>query len=118
RPDHPPVPRPVRNIWAPLSASAPGGSGTWSLTSATWTNANGDARAPMSPQPGFAIFQGAPGTVTVDDSAGAVSIKGMQFGVDGYTLTGDAPQLAGSAGDKVSIDVGDGTPASAGYKRS
>ncbi len=70
----------------------------------------------MSPQPGFAIFQGAPGTVTVDDSAGAISITGMHFAVDGYTLTGDALQLAGHAGDQVSIDVGDGTSASAGYK--
>ena len=105
RPDHPPVPPPVRNIWAPISAAAPGGSGTWSLTSATWTDINGDGPAAMSPQPGFAAFQGNPGTVTVDDSAGAISITGMHFAVDGYTLTGGALQLAGNAGSAVNIDV-------------
>ena len=116
RPDHPPVPRPVRNIWAPLSASAPGGSGTWSLTSATWTDANGDARAAMSPQPGNAIFQGAPGTVTVDNSAGAISVTGMQFAVDGYTLSGGALNLVGSDGDAPLIEVGDGGSGGAGYE--
>src|SRR6185437_3100243 len=65
RPDNPPIPPPDwRNIWAPGSASAPGGSGTWSVTSAVWTDTYGDAPASMSPQPGFAHFQGIPGAVT------------------------------------------------------
>ena len=38
RPDHPPIPPPVLNIWAPVSANTSGGSGTWSLRSATWTD--------------------------------------------------------------------------------
>lgn len=114
RPDNPPVPPLfLLNIWAPVSANAPGGSGTWSLTSNTWTDINGDAPAVMSPQPGFAIFQGTPGMVTVDDSAGTLSATGLRFAIDGYTLAGDALQLAGNAGSLVSVDVGDGTSASA-----
>ena len=31
---------------------------------------------------------GTPGTVTVDDTLGAVHSSGMQFAVDGYTVTG------------------------------
>jgi len=116
RPDHPPVPPPVWNIWAPVSASAPGGSGTWTLTSATWTDANGDARAAMSPQPGAALFQGAPGTVTVDDSAGVLSVTGMHFAIDGYTLAGDALNLVGSDGDAPTVEVGNGGSGGAGYE--
>ena len=114
RSDNPPIPPPDwRNIWAPVSASAPGGSGIWSLASASWTDIYGDAPATMSPRPGFAVFQGTPGTVTVDNSAGAVGVTGMHFAVDGYTLAGDALQLAGSAGSLDNIDVGDGTSTSA-----
>jgi autotransporter-associated beta strand protein len=69
----------------------------------------------MSPQPGFAHFRGTPGTVTVDDSAGSISVTGMQFAVDGYTLSGGTLQLAGSGGNPVSVDVGNGNPTSAGY---
>lgn len=54
--------------------------------------------------------------MTVDGSAHSVSAIGMQFSVDGYTLAGDALWLAGGTGDLASIDVGDGTSASAGYK--
>lgn len=114
RPDNPPIPPPDwRNIWAPVSAGAPGGSGTWSLASASWTDIYGDAPATMSPRPGFAVFQGTPGTVTVDNSAGAVGVTGMHFTVDGYTLAGGALQLAGSAGSLANIGVGDGNSASA-----
>ena len=114
RPDNSPVPPPYwLNIWAPVSASTPGGSGTWSLTSATWTDIYHDGLTPMVSQPGFAVFAGVPGTVTVDDSAGTIGITGMHFTVDGYTLTGDALQLAGSVGSLDNVDVGDGTSASA-----
>ena len=49
----------------------------------------------------------------MDGSAGAVGVTGMHFAVDGYTLGGDALQLAGSTGNLANIDVGDGTSASA-----
>ncbi|GLQ49479.1 beta strand repeat-containing protein [Dyella flava] len=91
-----------------------GGSGTWSTSSDTWSNTNGQYLGPMTPQPGFAIFGGAAGTVTVDDSGGEVSVTGMQFVSDGYLLTGDAidlveqngvaPVLRVSSGDTATID--------------
>src|SRR5581483_12369226 len=57
-----------------------GGSGTWSATSAMWTNSDGSApNSAMQPQPGFAVFGGTPGTVSIDASAGTVSATGMQF---------------------------------------
>ena len=40
----------------------------------------------------FAIFQGNAGTVTVETDAG-ISVTGMQFAVDGYTVTGSAIAL-------------------------
>jgi outer membrane autotransporter protein len=93
---------------------AGGGDGTWSVTSPTWTDAQGSVTAPMTPQPGFAIFGGANGTVTIDNGAGAVSATGMQFLSDGYRLTGDPLALVSSPSGAV-IRVGDGSAASAGY---
>src|SRR6185437_15609126 len=114
---NPPIPPPDwRNIWAPGSASAPGGSGTWSVTSAVWTDTYGDAPASMSPQPGFAHFQGIPGAVTVDDSAGNVSVTGMEFAVDGYTLTGDALTLVPGLNNVATIYVDDDAPSGTAYK--
>ncbi|GFZ90061.1 autotransporter-associated beta strand repeat-containing protein [Dyella caseinilytica] len=91
-----------------------GGSGTWSTTSNTWSNTNGQYVGPMSPQPGFAIFGGTSGTVAVDDTNGQVSATGMQFVSDGYHLTGGAidlveqngtaPVLRVSSGDTAIID--------------
>jgi fibronectin-binding autotransporter adhesin len=94
-----------------------GGSGTWSASSPNWTDAVGTITAPMSPQPGFAIFAGAPGTVTVDGGAGAVQASGMQFASDGYTLTGDTLTLVadGTHPAPVEVKVGDGSAASASW---
>ncbi|MCX7514740.1 autotransporter outer membrane beta-barrel domain-containing protein [Frateuria hangzhouensis] len=112
-------PNPAIAFWAPNGPLSLGGSGTWTSTSASWTNVDGSAPlGPMKLQPGFAEFQGAPGTVTVDESAGAINVTGMQFFVDGYTLAGK------TAGDRVTliknstghlpvIEVGDGTAGSA-----
>lgn len=74
-----------------------GGSGVWSHASAVWTNATGSVTAPMQPRPGFGIFGGEAGTVTVDASAGDVNVTGMQFVSDGYVLAGDALHLSGAA---------------------
>jgi hypothetical protein len=70
------------------NGSIDGGSGTWSLSAPSWTDANGAGNGPMRPVPAFAVFQGAPGTVTVDDSQGVPSVTGMQFLTDGYRITG------------------------------
>ncbi|GFZ92994.1 autotransporter-associated beta strand repeat-containing protein [Dyella caseinilytica] len=96
------------------SSQMGGGSGTWSVTSQMWTDANADTpNVVIQPQPGFAVFGGTPGTVTVDNSAGNVSAAGLQFDVGGYTLTGDTLTLVGSNGNAPVIRVGDGSSASA-----
>ncbi|NKC49506.1 hypothetical protein HED54_20915 [Ochrobactrum anthropi ATCC 49188] len=79
------------NFWNANGLAGPsqmgGGSGTWSVANANWTDSQGSFTGPMTPQPGFAIFGGASGTVTVDDNAGTVGALGMQFASDGYRLT-------------------------------
>jgi autotransporter-associated beta strand protein len=82
-----------------------GGDGTWSTLSKNWTDKTGSVSAPMQPQPGFAIFGGAAGHVTVDDNDGTVSVSGMQFASNGYHLDGDALALAGDP-----LQRGDSTP--------
>ena len=89
-----------------------GGSGTWSLTGQSWTDADGLANTTMRPLPGFAIFQAPGGTVTVDNGNGQVGAIGMQFASDGYAMTGDALEL--SAPQTV-IRVGDGSGEGATY---
>ncbi|WP_436123596.1 autotransporter-associated beta strand repeat-containing protein [Aminobacter sp. LjRoot7] len=88
-----------------------GGSGTWSAAGGNWTRQDGAFNAPMAPQPGYAIFQGTAGTVTVDGSQGAISVTGMQFATTGYVIKGDAIGLHDAA---TTIRVGDGTVSSAG----
>jgi len=97
-----------------------GGSGTWSRVSPNFTDSTGSVTAPMAPSGGFAIFGGAPGTVTVDNSAGAVFTSGMQFASDGYQLTGDVLTLAPDASHAapVEIRVGDGSAASTAWTAS
>ena len=96
-----------------------GGSGTWSLPQANWTDATGSVTATRQPADAFAIFGGAPGTVTVDDGPGGsqpVTALGMQFASDGYVINGGALALvAPSPGALSEIRVGDGSAASAGW---
>ena len=89
-----------------------GGNGVWDAVKTNWTGADGATNGAYSPQPGSVIFAGAPGTVTVDQSAGAISVSGMQFAVDGYVIQGDPISLSSGA---ATIQVGDGTAAGAGY---
>ncbi|WOK36286.1 autotransporter-associated beta strand repeat-containing protein [Sphingomonas sp. C3-2] len=90
-----------------------GGAGIWTATGRTWTGTDGVANGAMRPNPGFAVFQGAGGTVTLDASAGALGVTGMQFAASGYSLVGDTLALAGSGGRTV-IRVGDGSATGAG----
>lgn len=94
-----------------------GGSGSWSTVSPVWTDANGSVTAVMQPQPGFAIFGGTAGTITVDNASGAVAATGMQFASDGYVMTGGALTLVADADHPapVEIRVGDGSAPSASY---
>jgi outer membrane autotransporter protein len=91
-----------------------GGDGTWSTTSTNWTNADASVTAAMQPQPGFAIFGGVAGTVTIDNGSGAVAATGLQFASDGYVLDGDALTLVADGGATPTIRVGDGSAAGSG----
>lgn len=109
---------PAIQFWNGATTSANGqvngGSGTWTADwgHTNWTDANGTVAQPWGGK--FAVFQGTPGIVTVDDTAGAVSTTGMQFAVDGYRVEGAALTLAGSGGSTL-IRVGDGTAAGDSY---
>lgn len=100
------------NFWDGASAgggSIDGGNGTWNMANSSWTDTTGNATNQWVGTQ-FAVFQGAGGTVTIDNTDGQVSATGMQFGVDGYHVTGDALLLE-TGGDKPVIRVGDGTTA-------
>ncbi|MBO9514691.1 MAG: autotransporter domain-containing protein [Variovorax sp.] len=81
-----------------------GGSGTWTANGSNWTNSGGTINSPRNA--GFAVFEGPSGTVTVDNTQGAISVSGLQFASNGYVLDGGALTLAGT---QAIIRVGDGT---------
>ncbi|MGO4700633.1 autotransporter-associated beta strand repeat-containing protein [Dyella sp. 2RAB6] len=89
-----------------------GGTGVWqnSAGNDNWADQTGQYNAPYTDGE-FGIFMGAPGTVTVDNSLGAVTSSGMQFAVNGYTIAGGTLTLSGVSNI---IRVGDGTAAGAG----
>lgn len=89
-----------------------GGGGIWRADGRNWTQADGAFNGPLQPNPTFAIFQNAGSTVTVDTSAGAIAVTGMQFASDGYRIEGGAISLAGPGGETV-FRIGDGTAAGA-----
>ncbi|KQZ69554.1 hypothetical protein ASE06_01670 [Sphingopyxis sp. Root214] len=90
-----------------------GGNGTWHLGGAdnNWTGADGSINAAYADGT-FAIFAGAPGTVTVDNSGGAVTAAGMQFATGNYLIDGGPLTLVDP--DSI-IRVGDGTAFGAGF---
>lgn len=93
------------------NAAVNGGTGRWLASPANdaWTESTGTVNAPWKSN-GFAIFQGTPGMVTVDNGAGPVIFSGAQFAVDGYTITGQ-PLTTTTA--ETFMRVGDGTAAGA-----
>jgi fibronectin-binding autotransporter adhesin len=109
------------NLWNGNGLASPsqmgGGDGTWSATAPNWADEAGVASGPLQPQPGFAIFGGAAGNVTVSTADGAVAASGMQFASDGYRLAGDTLTLVADAGHPapVEVRVGDGSTASASW---
>ncbi|MGG4606280.1 autotransporter domain-containing protein [Paenalcaligenes sp. Me131] len=96
------------------STNSFGGTGVWSVGATTWSDAQGTLIGAMLPQPGFAIFTGDAGTVSVSNQDGAVQAIGMQFANDGYVMDGDTLTLvAGSTNSgPVEIRVGDGSAVS------
>ena len=89
-----------------------GGTGTWTAAGSEWTDAGGLYNGAMEPQPGFAVFQGAGGVVTVDNVNGAVGVTGIQFASNGYRIQDDSITLAAPV---TTIRVGNGTSTGAGY---
>lgn len=93
-----------------------GGDGIWYHAGpdalASWTDPTGAVNAPWADGQ-FAIFIGAPGTVTASNADGQITVSGMQFGVNGYLLQGDPLLLVGSTDTpgESTIRVGDGTGA-------
>ncbi|MCL2760229.1 MAG: autotransporter outer membrane beta-barrel domain-containing protein [Desulfuromonadales bacterium] len=90
-----------------------GGNGTWNANTSNnnWTNSDGSLNGAYA-NSSFAVFQGAPGIVTVDNSDGQVISGGMSFGTNGYVIQGDQLELASGTNF---IQVGDGTTAGARY---
>src|SRR3546814_10244712 len=93
--------------WSSDVCSSDLGDGLWQAGSGNdnWTEVNGTVNVPYLDN-SFAIFSATPGTVTVDDSLGAVSTTGMPFASDGYVITGDQLTLNGP---QSTIRVGAGT---------
>ncbi|MCF5512368.1 autotransporter-associated beta strand repeat-containing protein, partial [Pseudomonas sp. PA-3-6H] len=72
-----------------------GGNGTWTAGGTNWTSADGLSNQTWGG--GFAVFQGAAGTVSVD---GVQTITGLQFVTDGYSLVnGTGGQLSTGSGN-------------------
>ena len=90
-----------------------GGDGLWQSGAGNdnWTNAKGDVNAPFS-DGAFAIFGGASGTVTIDDSLGDVTVGGLQFAADGYRIAGDDLTLSEP---QTIVRVGDGGASGADF---
>ena len=90
-----------------------GGPGAWQAAGGNdnWTDSTGVVNAPYAPGT-FAVFSGTPGTVTIDNSLGAVISGGMQFATNGYVLQGQPLTLA--PGTNI-LRVGDGSGPGADY---
>jgi fibronectin-binding autotransporter adhesin len=95
-----------------------GGDGTWRAAGdQNWTDSAGLFAAPFA-NASFAIFQGAAGTVSVDNTGGQVQATGMQFATNGYVVQGNPIVLVDDptqAGLQSIIRVGDGTAVGAAY---
>jgi outer membrane autotransporter protein len=90
-----------------------GGSGSWMADGRNWTSDNGSVNGSFKPNPTFAVFQGTPGAVRVDNTAGVIGVTGMQFASDGYGVSGDPVELLGLNGETI-IRVGDGGASDSG----
>ncbi|MFS2108960.1 autotransporter-associated beta strand repeat-containing protein [Sphingomonas sp. Sphisp140] len=79
-----------------------GGSGSWTVGRAAWSDANGAGNDSWGGR--FAVFQGAAGTVIVDD---AIEFSGMQFMTDGYVIAAGTGTLSAiEAQTNIRVDPG------------
>ncbi|MEG0868268.1 MAG: autotransporter-associated beta strand repeat-containing protein [Hafnia sp.] len=100
------------------NAAIDGGGGSWNSGvggNSNWTDGSGNVNSNYSTN--FAVFQGTPDRVTVDNSLGQVGVTGMQFMTNGYRISGDELALneTTSGGGYSVIRVGDGTVAGSNY---
>ncbi|MDC9591279.1 autotransporter outer membrane beta-barrel domain-containing protein [Xenorhabdus sp. XENO-10] len=92
-----------------------GGHGVWQVGGENnWTSKAGRPNASWSNTDQFAIFSGTAGKVQVDNSGGQVTVNGMQFSTDGYTLTGAPLILKNDNTGSTKIRVGTGNKSMAG----
>ena len=80
-----------------------GGTSIWNTSTNNWTNAAGLVNAPWLA--GFAVFEGAAGTVSLGEN---VAFSGIQFVTDGYRIEGAGFGL-NTAGVNTLIGVSEGT---------
>ena len=112
-PETPPPPPGIDVYWdgdgagSPDNGNVDGGSGILTAASVNLTLENG-ATNNILPASATVIFEGAPGTVTVDDVDGPLSFAGLRFNVDGYVLTGDSFALAGEGTPIINVGGSDG----------
>ncbi len=79
-----------------------GGTGTWNVANTNWTNAPGSVNSVWSP--GFAVFEGAAGTVTLGPN---MTVTGLQFVTIGYLITTpNASGLTAAPGTILEADTG------------
>lgn len=102
-PPPPPPPTGVRVYWdgngVPDDGIVQGGTGTWTTASTNFTDENGSANGVNNPQPSTVIFGGTGGVVTVSNASGPVTVTGMTFNVDGYSIVGDPVTLSGGTAE-------------------
>ncbi|PHM45547.1 autotransporter outer membrane beta-barrel domain-containing protein [Xenorhabdus miraniensis] len=92
-----------------------GGNGIWQVGGKNnWTSKAGRPNASWSNADQFAIFSGIAGKVQVDNSGGQVTVNGMQFGTDGYTISGAPLVLKNDTTGSAKIRVGTGNKSTAG----
>ncbi|CEE91887.1 putative Outer membrane autotransporter barrel [Xenorhabdus nematophila str. Anatoliense] len=92
-----------------------GGNGVWQVGGGNnWTSKAGRPNASWSNADQFAIFSGTAGKVQVDNGGGQVTVNGMQFGTDGYTITGAPLLLKNDKTGSAKIRVGTGNQSAAG----
>ncbi|MDX2186622.1 MAG: autotransporter-associated beta strand repeat-containing protein, partial [Opitutaceae bacterium] len=91
-----------------------GGDGVWSKAAspANWLDAVASANPADKWAGDEANFGGTPGTVTVDDAAGAIDVATARFLTSGYKIAGD-PLTTKSTG--TTVQVGDGSPGGAAF---
>ncbi|WP_176037873.1 autotransporter-associated beta strand repeat-containing protein [Brucella tritici] len=90
-----------------------GGSGTWNQSDTSWHDASNPSVTGAWKNYEYAIFNDMPGTVVIDTG---IQASGMQFQVDGYSLTGTnsltlAHDPNAPSSDKPIIRVGDASDA-------